>query len=174
MYPATLSSAQQPGFKMFCDVITFHPPPLAHRSFPIPCFATISFPIFSSLCEYIEIYLSVSDRVHYRASRAQKDTAPWTFSPLHPSQWPGERHLFGQSLLLFPRRSPPHQSPRRPPLKIGGDKRGPVQGMSACGPWRGWGVGNPENIRPGYFDVCDGQLLILTINPRQHGAAVLP
>jgi len=78
-------------------------------------------------------------RVRYGADGAPKNRGPRPFSPPRPTQRLGAGCLFRHSLPC-PRSGPrPTHTPDGSPLKIGGNKRGPVQGMSAGGPLTGAG-----------------------------------
>jgi len=88
-------------------------------------------------------------RVHYGASGAPKNAGPWPFSPLSPLNRPGQG-VFSHSLTQSQPRPPagPVHPPDGSPLKIGGDKGGPVQGISWGGPQMGAGAGITRKISP--------------------------
>ena len=74
--------------------------------------------------------------VRYRASGALKTVGPTPSSPPRPAERPGA----GPFILVFQAPAPnPRQFPRRAPIKLGGKKWGPVQGLRGDfpGPGRG-------------------------------------
>ena len=87
-------------------------------------------------------------RVRYAADGAPKNAGPRPFSGPTPLNGLGRGVFFG-----FPCPSPrsgprPTHAPDGYPLKIGGNKRGPVQGMSLGGPETGARRGLPEKYPP--------------------------
>jgi len=87
-------------------------------------------------------------RVRYGADGAPENAGLRPFSPPCPAQRPGAGCLFRHSLPLSPLRPPPTHTPDGSPLKMGGNKQGPVQGMSAGGPRAGAARGLPEKYPP--------------------------
>jgi len=78
----------------------------------------------------------------------RKTRAPGPFPRPAPLNGLGRGVFFGIPCPC-PRTSPrPTHTPDGSPLKIGGNKRGPVQGMSAGGPRTGAGRGLPEKYPP--------------------------
>ena len=79
----------------------------------------------------------------------RKTRAPGPFPRPAPLNGLGRGVFFGIPRLC-PRSGPrPTHTPDGSPLKIGGNKWGPVQGMSAGGPRTGPGWGLPETYPPG-------------------------
>jgi len=79
----------------------------------------------------------------------RKTRAPGRFPRPAPLNGLGRGVFFGIPCPC-PRSGPrPTHTPDGSPLKIGGNKRGPVQGMSAGGPRTGAGWGLPETYPPG-------------------------
>jgi len=78
--------------------------------------------------------------VRYGASRAPKNSGPRPNSPPRPAERPGVGCVSFRVPCPCPR---PHPFPRRVPVKTGGEKRGPVQGMSGDSPRTGAGRGSP-------------------------------
>jgi len=92
------------------------------------------FPLTSSICN--------------GANGAPKNAGPRPLSLPRPTQLPGAGYFFGIPCPC-PRSGPPSShTPDRFPLKISGNKRCPVQGMSGGGPWTGAGWGLPETYPP--------------------------
>ena len=78
----------------------------------------------------------------------RKTRAPGSFPRPAPLNGLGRGVLFGIPCPC-PRSGPrPTHTPDGSPLKIGGNKRDPVQGMSASGPLTGAGRGLPETYSP--------------------------
>jgi len=78
----------------------------------------------------------------------RKTRAPGPFPRPAPLNGLGRGVSFG-ILCPCPRSGPsPTHTPDGSPLKMGGNKRGPVQGMSAGGPRAGAGRGLPEKYPP--------------------------
>ena len=76
-------------------------------------------------------------RVRYGADGAPKNVSPRPFPRPAPLNGLGRGVFFGIPYPC-PRSGPcPTHTPDGSPLKIGGNKRGPVQGMSAGGPQKG-------------------------------------
>jgi len=90
----------------------------------------------------------VNTRVRYRADGAPKTRAPGPFPRPAPLNDLG-RGVFFRIPCPCPRSGPrPTHTPVGSPLKIGANKPGPVQGMSAGGPLTGAGRGLPETYPP--------------------------
>ena len=107
---------------------------------------TVFLSLFRSVQEATTYLSFVFLTVRYGADRAPKTWAPGPF----PSPAPLSGHGWGAFFSIpcrFPRSGPcPTHTPDGSPLKIGGTKRGPVQGMSAGGPLMGSVCGLCENI----------------------------
>ena len=87
-------------------------------------------------CRVIQTFVH---RIRYGADGAPKNAGPWPFPRPAPLNGLGRGVFFG-SPCPCPRSGPrPTHTPDGSSLKIGGNKRGPVQGMSAGGPLTGAG-----------------------------------
>jgi len=152
--PPTLSTGLYPLLSPFLPLTNFYLSSLPSSVFPyifLPSPTTLyTYLPSSTQLPLLRPLILFPLRVRYGADGAPQNVGPWPFCPPRPTQRPGAGVFFG-----IPCPSPgsgpcPTHTPDGSPLKIGGNKRGPVQGMTAGGPRTGAGRGLPEKYPPGH------------------------